>query len=153
MFYYTFVSNVGEITVTSDENYIKAVHFGRSEYKTKLTPLISEAVNQLREYFKGDRKIFTVPLNPDGTDFQQKVWKALTEIPYGQTISYGEIAEKIGKPRGARAVGNANNKNPIAIMIPCHRVIGANGSLTGYAAGLNIKKQLLSLEKFYRQTP
>lgn len=153
MFYYTFVSNVGEITVTSDENYIKAVHFGRSEYETKLTPLISEAVNQLREYFKGDRKIFTVPLKPDGTDFQQKVWKALTEIPYGQTISYGEIAEKIGKPGGARAVGNANNKNPIAIIIPCHRVIGANGSLTGYAAGLNIKKQLLSLEKFYRQTP
>ncbi len=153
MFYYTFVSNVGEITVTSDENYIKAVHFGRSEYETKLTPLISEAVNQLREYFKGDRKIFTVPLKPDGTDFQQKVWKALTEIPYGQTTSYGEIAEKIGKPGGARAVGNANNKNPIAIIIPCHRVIGANGSLTGYAAGLNIKKQLLSLEKFYRQTP
>lgn len=153
MFYYTFVSNVGEITVTSDENYIKAVHFGRSEYETKLTPLISEAVNQLREYFKGDRKIFTVPLKPDGTDFQQKVWKTLTEIPYGQTISYGEIAEKIGKPGGARAVGNANNKNPIAIIIPCHRVIGANGSLTGYAAGLNIKKQLLSLEKFYRQTP
>lgn len=153
MFYYTFVSNVGEITVTSDENYIKAVHFGRSEYETKLTPLISEAVNQLREYFKGDRKIFTVPLKPDGTDFQQKVWKALTEIPYGQTTSYGEIAGKIGKPGGARAVGNANNKNPIAIMIPCHRVIGANGSLTGYAAGLNIKKQLLSLEKFYRQTP
>lgn len=153
MFYYTFVSNVGEITVTSDENYIKAVHFGRSEYETKLTPLISEAVNQLREYFKGDRKIFTVPLKPDGTDFQQKVWKALTEIPYGQTTSYGEIAEKIGKPGGARAVGNANNKNPIAIMIPCHRVIGANGSLTGYAAGLNIKKQLLSLEKFYCQTP
>lgn len=153
MFYYTFVSNVGEITVTSDENYIKAVHFGRSEYETKLTPLITEAVNQLREYFKGDRKIFTVPLKPDGTDFQQKVWKALTEIPYGQTISYGEIAEKIGKPGGARAVGNANNKNPIAIIIPCHRVIGANGSLTGYAAGLNIKKQLLSLEKFYRQTP
>lgn len=113
----------------------------------------SEAVNQLQEYFKGDRKVFTVPLKPDGTDFQRKVWKALTEIPYGQTASYGEIAEKIGKSGGARAVGNANNKNPIAIMIPCHRVIGANGSLTGYAAGLDIKKKLLDLEKFYCKTP
>lgn len=153
MFYYTFLSDIGDITVISDEHYIKAVHFGKSEYENNLTPLISEAVNQLREYFKGKRKIFTVPLKPDGTDFQQMVWKALIDIPYGQTISYGEIAEKIGKPGGARAVGNANNKNPIAIMIPCHRVIGANGSLTGYAAGLNIKKQLLNLEKFYFKTP
>lgn len=153
MFYYTFISDIGEITVTADENCIKAVHFGKSEYVNKKTPLISEAVNQLQEYFKGDRKVFTVPLKPDGTDFQRKVWKALTEIPYGQTASYGEIAEKIGKSGGARAVGNANNKNPIAIMIPCHRVIGANGSLTGYAAGLDIKKKLLDLEKFYCKTP
>lgn len=153
MFYYTFISDIGEITVIADENYIKAVQFGKSEYVNKKTPLISEAVNQLQEYFKGDRKVFTVPLKPDGTDFQRKVWKALTEIPYGQTASYGEIAEKIGKSGGARAVGNANNKNPIAIMIPCHRVIGANGSLTGYAAGIDIKKKLLDLEKFYCQTP
>lgn len=153
MFYYTFISDIGEITVIADENYIKAVQFGKSEYVNKKTPLISEAVNQLQEYFKGDRKVFTVPLKPDGTDFQRKVWKALTEIPYGQTASYGEIAEKIGKSGGARAVGNANNKNPIAIMIPCHRVIGANGSLTGYAAGLDIKKKLLDLEKFYCKTP
>ena len=153
MFYYTFISDIGEITVIADENYIKAFHFGKSENNNEKTPLISEAVNQLQEYFKGDRKVFTVPLKPDGTDFQRKVWKALTEIPYGQTASYGEIAEKIGKSGGARAVGNANNKNPIAIMIPCHRVIGANGSLTGYAAGLDIKKKLLDLEKFYCKTP
>lgn len=153
MFYYTFISDIGEITVIADENYIKAVQFGKSEYNNEKTPLISEAVNQLQEYFKGNRKVFTVPLKPDGTDFQRKVWKALTEIPYGQTTSYGKIAEKIGKSGGARAVGNANNKNPIAIMIPCHRVIGANGSLTGYAAGLDIKKQLLELEKFYCQIP
>ena len=153
MFYYTFISDIGEITVIADENYINAVRFGKSEYVNKQTPLISDAVNQLQEYFKGDRKVFTVPLKPDGTDFQRKGWKALTEIPHGQTTSYGEIAEKIGKSGGARAVGNANNKNPIAIMIPCHRVIGANGSLTGYAAGLDIKKKLLDLEKFYCQTP
>ena len=97
MFYYTFISDIGEITVIADENYIKAVHFGKSEYVNKKTPLISETVNQLQEYFKGNRKVFTVPLKPDGTDFQRKVWKALTEIPYGQTTSYGEIAEKIGK--------------------------------------------------------
>lgn len=152
MFYYTFISDIGEITVAADENYIKAVHFGKSEYNNEKTPLITEAVNQLKEYFRGKRKTFSVPLKPEGTDFQKKVWKVLTEIPYGQTACYGEIAAKIGKSGGARAVGNANNKNPIAIMIPCHRVIGANGSLTGYAAGLEIKKQLLDLEKLYCET-
>jgi len=113
----------------------------------KETPLIREAAEQLNEYLAGKRKAFDLPLAPEGTPFQKAVWKALTGIPYGETRTYKEIAETVGKPRACRAVGMANNKNPIAILIPCHRVIGADGKLTGYAGGLDIKKKLLDLEK------
>jgi methylated-DNA-[protein]-cysteine S-methyltransferase len=102
--------------------------------------------DQLDAYFAGELIGFTVPLAPRGTDFQQRVWAALLEIPYGQTQSYGQLAERIGSPGAARAVGLANGKNPIGIVIPCHRVVGSNGNLTGYGGGLDRKKQLLDLE-------
>ena len=104
------------------------------------------AIAQFEEYFAGRRREFDLPLAPDGTDFQRRVWRALTAIPYGQTISYGELARRIGNPRASRAVGLANGANPLPIIVPCHRVIGANGSLTGFGGGLPIKQALLALE-------
>lgn len=101
---------------------------------------------QLREYFAGERRTFDLPLAPRGTEFQQRVWRALTEIPYGKTLSYGELARHIGKPSASRAVGLANGANPLPIVVPCHRVIGADGSLTGFGGGLPIKRRLLALE-------
>ena len=103
-------------------------------------------IAELDEYFAGDRREFTTPLAPEGTPFQMKVWEALRTIPYGTTASYGEIAAQVGKPTASRAVGAANGKNPIAVIVPCHRVIGANGSLTGYGGGLERKELLLGLE-------
>lgn len=110
------------------------------------TPLNEETARQLDEYFAGNRRTFDLPLRPKGTDFQKKDWKALCGIPYGTTCTYKDIAEAIGCPKGFRAVGLANNKNPIMIVIPCHRVIGSDGSLTGYAGGVHIKQYLLELE-------
>lgn len=121
-----------------------------SEVSTNIqTPLANKAVSQLDEYFAGERKCFDLPVNPQGTEFQRKDWEALQRIPYGETRTYKDIAEEIGCPKGFRAVGLANNRNPIMIVIPCHRVIGANGSLTGYAGGVHIKKYLLELEGVY----
>jgi methylated-DNA-[protein]-cysteine S-methyltransferase len=111
------------------------------------TPLIKKAAAQLAEYFEGRRKSFDLPLSLRGTDFQISVWKALQNIPAGVTRSYKEVAALIGNPKASRAVGMANNRNPIAIIIPCHRVIGADGNLTGYAGGLPVKQYLLDLEK------
>ena len=110
------------------------------------TPLIKVAKNQLDEYFNGKRKEFDFPMHMKGTQFQVKVWEALRTIPYGKTCSYKEVAIKIGNPKASRAVGMANNKNPLLIVVPCHRVIGANGSLVGYACGLHVKENLLQLE-------
>ena len=110
-------------------------------------PLLQQAVQELDEYFAGRRTVFTVPLAPEGTPFQLTVWQALQNIPYGSTCSYGEIAAAIGNPKASRAVGMANNKNPLPIFIPCHRVIGANGKLVGYGGGLDIKEKLLALEQ------
>jgi methylated-DNA-[protein]-cysteine S-methyltransferase len=104
------------------------------------------AIAQLGEYFAGKRRRFDLPLAPRGTEFQRQVWRALTEIPYGKTVSYGELARRIGKPNGPRAVGLANGANPLPIIVPCHRVIGADGSLTGFGGGLPIKRKLLALE-------
>lgn len=111
------------------------------------TPLIIDAANQLKDYLSGKRKSFDFPIDPEGTEFQKKVWKELQNTPYGETLSYKDIAEKIGNPKASRAIGMANNKNPILIIIPCHRIIGKNGKLVGYAAGLDMKKQLLEMEK------
>ncbi len=109
--------------------------------------LIRETFRQLTEYLEGERKNFNLPTDPQGTDFQKKVWNELKKIPYGEVRSYKQIAESTGNPRACRAVGSANNKNPIAVIIPCHRVIGADGRLVGYAGGLERKKFLLNLEK------
>jgi len=109
--------------------------------------LLRKVSAQLTEYFEGRRKEFDIPINPQGTEFQKKVWKTLCDIPYGETRTYGDIAVQIGNSKATRAVGGANNKNPIMLLIPCHRVIGADGSLTGFGCGLNVKECLLNLEK------
>lgn len=107
---------------------------------------LADIIRQFQEYFRGERRDFIFPLHRIGTHFQRKVWDALLEIPYGETRSYSDIAERIGSPKGQRAVGSANNKNPLGIVVPCHRVIGKNGNLIGYAGGLGIKTMLLELE-------
>lgn len=142
-------SPVGELSLVADENALTMVSFGHKDILGALnveTPLLKQAKTELAEYFSGFRTHFDIPLNPQGTAFQQKVWVALRHIPYGETRSYGEIASAVNNIKACRAVGMANNRNPIAIIIPCHRVIGADGALTGYAAGLKIKQQLLALE-------
>ena len=116
-------------------------------YNNKETPLLKEAAGQLAGYFRKKLKTFDLPLTLHGTDFQIKTWKALQKIPYGETRTYGELAKMTGNAKASRAVGGANNRNPIWIIIPCHRVIGADGSLTGYAGGLDVKQKLLELER------
>lgn len=113
-------------------------------------PVLTQTVRELTEYFAGTRRTFTVPIGPEGTDFQLKVWAALRDIPYGETRSYGAIAAAVGSPKASRAVGGANNKNPILILTPCHRVIGANGALVGFGAGLPMKEALLRLENTHK---
>ncbi len=113
------------------------------------TPLTLRAAEELREYFSGERTAFTVPLSPRGTPFQLEVWQALRDIPYGRTRTYGEIAKAVGRPGAARAVGMANHDNPLLIFTPCHRVVGKNGSLTGFACGLEVKARLLELERLH----
>ncbi|WP_288351273.1 methylated-DNA--[protein]-cysteine S-methyltransferase [uncultured Alistipes sp.] len=141
---------VGPVTVTATERAVTAVRFGAAGPAVgqagDLPPVLRQAVEELREYFAGERREFTLPLAPAGTPFQQQVWAALREIPYGATCSYGWIAGRIGRPKACRAVGMANNRNPIAIVVPCHRVVGASGALVGYAAGLEVKEKLLALE-------
>ena len=109
--------------------------------------VLDEAVRQLEEYFGGERHDFDLPLALEGTPFQRRVWDALLGIPYGQTVSYGQLADRIGQPTASRAVGLANGRNPVSIIVPCHRVVGANGSLTGYGGGLDHKQRLLELER------
>jgi methylated-DNA-[protein]-cysteine S-methyltransferase len=116
----------------------------------RATPVLARAARQLAEYFAGERRTFDLPLAPQGTGFQQLVWRALAAIPYGQTRSYGELARAIGRPSASRAVGAANGKNPLAIVVPCHRVIGASGELTGYAGGMAAKRWLLAHESGLR---
>ncbi len=110
------------------------------------TPLLSRGRLELLDYLAGKRRVFHLPLAPRGTPFQQSVWQALTDIPYGHTITYGELARRVGCPRGSRAVGQANHRNPLPIFLPCHRVVGARGALTGYAGGVELKQWLLRLE-------
>ncbi|MEG2370453.1 MAG: methylated-DNA--[protein]-cysteine S-methyltransferase [Alistipes sp.] len=141
---------VGRLGIASDERAIHAVFYSNtqeSSLREPITPLQQQAQQEFKEYFAGERQIFDLPLATEGTPFQQAVWHALQTIPYGETRSYKQLAAQIGHPKATRAVGMANNRNPIAILIPCHRVIGANGQLVGYAGGLPIKAQLLRLEK------
>ena len=140
---------VGKLIIGEENGAITRVTWTQlpKEYLQEETALIAECRNQLEEYFAGKRKTFDLPLAPKGTDFQQKVWSALQEIPYGEVCTYKDIAAAVGNPKGCQAVGGANGKNPIAIIIPCHRVIGKSGKLVGYAGGMENKKFLLELEK------
>lgn len=139
---------IGILKIEGKDDFITSVEFVDCDGEVNESEVVVEAKKQLQEYFEGRRKEFTIKIRPIfGTEFQQKVWNALKAIPYGQTVSYKYIAEKIGNPKGVRAVGGANNKNPIAIIVPCHRVIGANGKLVGYAGGVHIKEYLLKLER------
>lgn len=155
-YYVDLDTPIGTVRVVEEDNCIVSVHtmreleqiFGDKQYKE--TPLLLEAKQQLTEYFAGKRKNFDLPLRPQGTDFQKRVWEQLKQIPYGETRTYGQIAKAAGNPKASRAVGGANNKNPIGIIVPCHRVIGASGKLVGYAGGLDIKEKLLALEKEHK---
>ena len=145
-------SPLGRLTLVEGNNALTHIVFADhklppGDYQKQETPLLKEVAKQLNEYFAGQRRDFDLPLNPHGTEFQQDCWQALCAIPYGQTCSYGDIAKQIGRPKAVRAVGQANHNNPISVIIPCHRVIGANGKLTGYGGGLDKKKLLLELEQ------
>lgn len=141
-------SPVGELTLTEENGALTGLYFGaRPGGEEGSSPLLEEAARQLRAYFAGQRQAFSLPLAPRGTAFQLQVWQALQTIPYGEVRTYGEIARAIGKPKACRAVGMANHKNPISIIVPCHRVVGADGSLTGYGGGLAAKEFLLALEQ------
>lgn len=142
-------SPVGTLTLTEKDGLLTGLYFGRLSRpgQERVSPLLEEASRQLSEYFSGKRREFSLPLAPKGTPFQLRVWRALETIPYGETRSYGDIARFIGSPKACRAVGMANHRNPISIIVPCHRVVGANGSLTGYGGGLDAKRFLLDLEQ------
>jgi methylated-DNA-[protein]-cysteine S-methyltransferase len=148
LFYYE--TQIGKIGIV--DNRIAIIHvcfgeIGSKDVNICETPLLKKASEQIQEYLNGKRKEFDLPLAPQGTEFQQRVWKALQDIPHGKTNSYKDIAIIIGNIKASRAVGMANNKNPIPILIPCHRVIGANGKLVGYAGGLELKEKLLKIER------
>jgi len=144
--YAVYDSPCGRLKIGYTDTAIRYVLFTDEKESGKPSALSELAASQLTEYFSGKRKDFDLPLEPQGTEFRKKVWSALTEIPYGETRSYKDIAERIGNPKACRAVGGANNKNPISIIIPCHRVVGADGSLVGYGGGLDKKTMLLDLE-------
>lgn len=160
LYNYKFKSPLGEITITEEDGFITNLIFSGEKptiknkhddpddfFTKKETPLLKKAAEQIREYLDGKRKDFDLPLNPSGTDFMRRDWKVLQSIPYGETCSYKDVATKLGNPNACRAVGLANNRNPISIIIPCHRVIGANGKMVGYGGGLPIKEFLLKLER------
>lgn len=143
---------LGRLQLTANDQGLTAVDFrppsvSAASASPAAAAIVSAARRQLAEYFAGTRRVFDLPLEPSGTPFQREVWAALAEIPYGETTSYGALARRLGRPRAARAVGAANGRNPLAIVLPCHRVIGSNGELTGYAGGLAIKEKLLALER------
>ena len=144
---FTMESPVGLLTITEENGALTALHFGGESETPPPTPLLQEVLRQLTAYFAGTLTAFDLPLAPKGTPFQQAVWRALCVIPYGQTRSYSEIAAAIGRPNACRAVGLANHQNPIAIIVPCHRVVGKGGALTGYAGGLAVKQALLAFEQ------
>ena len=148
--YFTYKTEIGLVAIAQSggkiTNLAPAKNFDAGNCVKKETPLLKKAAGQLADYFDGRRTKFNLPLAPGGTPFQKAVWAALCAIPCAQTRTYADIARAVKNPKAARAVGGANNKNPIFIVIPCHRVIGADGSLTGFACGLNVKKKLLALE-------
>lgn len=138
-------SNQGLVAVLWENDSPRRVRLSQTEHSDE-HPILQETRQQLAEYFEGRRRQFSVTLTPHGTDFQRQIWMALAKIPYAETRSYGQLAKSIGNPSASRAVGAANGKNPISIIVPCHRVVGAGGQLTGFAGGLEAKKFLLNLE-------
>lgn len=143
---------LGPIVISEEDGFITELRFVKDTHKIpggQKTSLLEKAEKQIREYLNGTSRGFDLPLAAKGTEFQKTVWEALLRIPYGETRSYKQVAELIGRPDASRAVGMANSKNPILILTPCHRVVGSDGKLTGYAAGLEIKEQLLELELAY----
>ncbi len=142
----TMQSPLGPLTLAARHNRLVSILFGEGAGSESLDPVLHEARRQLEEYFAGSRRDFDLPLGASGTPFQQEVWGALVRIPFGHTASYAEVARLISRPRAVRAVGAANARNPLAIVVPCHRVIGSDGQLTGYAGGLAIKRWLLDHE-------
>jgi methylated-DNA-[protein]-cysteine S-methyltransferase len=158
MFYKEMESPIGPLLLAGDRDALRFLLFKRGRDKAKPKPewepdrsALKEPIKQLGAYFSGRLKDFDLPLAPGGTSFQTSVWEALQRIPYGETISYGELARRLGNPKAVRAVGLANGSNPIAIIIPCHRVIGSNGSLVGYGGGRPIKQALLAMERGQRR--
>ena len=151
---YYYNSYLGKIVIAEENNKITDVFFENDKLEGKYiineTDVLRQAALQLEEYFHGKRKTFSLDLAPEGTDFMKKVWKELSNIPYDQTVCYKDIAIAIGNEKACRAVGMANNRNPIPIFIPCHRVIGKNGALVGYSSGVDIKVKLLELESSYK---
>ncbi len=151
--YYTKMTKIGLITIQIKNEEIKLLEFGEQtilDSKYGKSEQLDMAFSQLDEYFEGKRKTFSLSVNPEGTEFQKKVWNELLKIPYGETRCYQDIAIGIANEKASRAIGMANHNNPIAIIIPCHRVIGKNGSLVGYAGGIERKIQLLELEKKWK---
>ncbi len=154
--YYDIIdSPMGSILIASRENALAGLWFKGQKYEGKpesdweqrqADPVLRQVSTQLKQYYAGKREAFDIALNLSGTDFQKSVWKELLNIPYGQTISYGELANRLRKPKAVRAAAAAVGKNPVSLVVPCHRVVGANGSLTGYAGGIKRKEGLLSLE-------
>lgn len=155
MNYSVMQSPIGPLTVVATNGALVAVLMDghhrppvpESAWGERVDDALPDATRQLEEYFAGQRQAFNLPLAPSGTEFQRRVWAALAEIPYGETRSYGQIATAIGRPGASRAVGMANGRNPVSIVVPCHRVVGASGSLTGYAGGAERKQFLLDLER------
>lgn len=146
----TIASPLGPLRLYGDGDDLTGVYMtdqAPPDAREESSPVLERTAAQLAEYFAGQRQVFDLPLAPRGTGFQQIVWRALTRIPFAETSSYGELARSIGRPSASRAVGAANGKNPISIIVPCHRVVGANGTLTGYAGGLPAKQWLLAHEQ------
>lgn len=139
-------SPLGNIAITEEGGQITTIQFTSEDVLVMTNPVLEEAVSQLKEYFAGERREFKLDVKPKGTEFQLKVWTELQNIPFGQTISYLELANRLGDPNCIRAAASANGKNPVAIVIPCHRVIGSDGSMKGYAGGIEKKERLLELE-------
>ena len=144
-------TSIGKINIIQEGEYIVKIGFDEElkDIEIKETKLILKTISEIKEYLEGKRKEFDIPIKLQGTKFQKKVWNELLKIPYGETCSYKDIAIRINNKKGVRAVGMANHNNPIAIIVPCHRVIGKNGKLVGYAGGIDIKSKLLEIEKLF----
>lgn len=149
-FYGYIYSPIGWFKIECSQEALLKIEFVEAKGESSPNFMVEKTISQLKEYFEGTRKIFELEIEFDGTEFQKKAWQALFDIPYGKTISYKEQATKINKPKAVRAIGGANNKNKIAIIVPCHRVVGQKGNLIGYAGGLDKKNWLLEHEKRFK---